>query len=105
MATRKEIEDRILHIISYIDQEKTIKPLIWNLKLFSLEELLQLLSFLETWDYKPIYELLDKKIKEYLEIMEEIKQIKIWEKMKTVKQVEEEERKEEQINLENILTF
>jgi len=105
MATRKEIEDRILHIISYIDQEKTLKPLVWTIKLFSLEELLQLLDFLETWDYKQIYLLVDKKIKEYLEIMEEIKQIKIWKKMKNFKEIEEKESKEESIVLENMLAF
>ena len=105
MANRKEIEDRILQIISYIDQDKMLQPLVWSIKLFSTEELLQLLEFLETWDYKPIYILLDKKIKEYLTIMEEIKQIQIWEKMKNFKQKEEEEKKQENIVLENMLAF
>ena len=105
MANRKEIEDRILHIISYIDLDSMLQPLIWSLKLFTLEELLQLKIFLETWDYKPIYLLLDKKIKEYLEVIQEIKQIKIWNKMKQVNLTEKEERKQEQVWLENMLTF
>ncbi len=105
MADRKQIEDRILQIITYIDQDKMLQPLVGSLKLFSTEELLQLLDFLETWDYKPIYLLLDKKIKEYLAIMEEIKQIKIWEKMKNFKEVEKEERKEDNLVLENMLVF
>jgi len=105
MANRKQIEDRILQILAYIDQEKTILPLAKNLKLFSLEELLQLLNFLETWNYKPIYQLVDKKIKEYLEIMEEIKQIQIWKKMKNFKQKELEEQKQENLLLENMLAF
>ena len=105
MANRKEIEERILHIISYIDLDNMLQPLVWSLKLFSTEELLQLKDFLETWNYKPIYLLLDKKIKEYLQIMEEIKQMKIWDKMKTVKQKEFEEREQEQVWLENMLAF
>jgi hypothetical protein len=82
-----------------------LQPLVGSIKLFSTEELLQLKDFLETWDYKPIYLLLDKKIKEYLEIMEEIKQIKIWEKMKNFKETEKEERKEDSLVLENMLAF
>ena len=105
MANRKQIEDRILQILAYIDQEKTILPLAKNLKLFSIGELLQLLNFLETWDYKPIYELVDKKIKEYLTIMEEIKQYKIWNKMRFIKQREEIEKQEENLLLENMLAF
>ena len=105
MAGRKQIEDRILQIIAYIDQDKTLKPLVGSIKLFSTEELLQLLEFLETWDYKPIYILLDNKIKEYLAIMKEIKQIKIWEKMKNFKETEKEEREEDNLVLENMLEF
>jgi len=105
MANRKDIEDRILHIISYIDFDKMLQPLVWSLKLFSTEELLQLLDFLETWDYKPIYLLLDKKIKQYLEIMEEIKQIRIWNNMEKVKQKEQQEIKEDSLVLENMLVF
>jgi hypothetical protein len=48
MADRKQTEDRVLHIINYIDQDKMLKPLVGSLKLFSTEELLQLLEFLET---------------------------------------------------------
>lgn len=105
MANRKEIEDRILDIISYIDQDQMLKPLVWSLKLFSLEELLGLKFFLENWDYKPIYLLLDSKIKEYLSLIEEIKQIKIWDKMLKVKKKEFEEREVETKELNWILIF
>ena len=105
MAERKQIEDRILQIIAYIDQDKMLEPLVWSIKLFWTEELFQLLDFLENWDYKPIYLLLDKKIKEYLGIIKEIKQIKIWDKIKNFKKIESEERKEETILLENMLAF
>ncbi len=103
MAIKKEIEERILQIISYIDQEKTLKPLAWSLKLFSLEELLQLKEFLEIWDYKPIYQLLDKKINKYLETLEEIKQIKIWEKKEKLKQKEKQEQQKEQLDIDSLL--
>jgi DNA polymerase III delta prime subunit len=103
MANRKEIEERILHIISYIDQNKMLTPLVWSIKLFSLEELLQLKEFLEKWDYKPIYLLLDSKIKEYLNVIEEIKQIKIWEKLKKVKEKEKEEIQQEQLDIDALL--
>lgn len=105
MVNRKEIEDRILRIISYIDSDEMLKPLIKNLKMFSYGELLQLLEFLEKWDYKPIYILLDKKIKEYLAIIKEIKQIKVWKEMDIVKQKEKEEKESEYINIEKTLIF
>jgi hypothetical protein len=105
MDDRKKIEDRILHIVSYIDQDQMIKPLIWSLELFSLEELLQLKDFLENWDYKPIYILLDSKIKKYLSLIEEIKQVKIWTNMIKVKDKENQEKFVEQTDLENLLVF
>jgi predicted patatin/cPLA2 family phospholipase len=103
MANRKQIEDRILQIISYIDQENMLTPLIWSIKLFSLEELLQLLKFLETWDYKPIYTLVDQKIKEYIIITKEIKQIKIKNKIYCIKQEELNELENEEQNLDKLL--
>jgi hypothetical protein len=105
MADRKQTEDRVLHIINYIDQDKMLKPLVGSLKLFSTEELLQLLEFLETWDYKPIHILLDNKIKEYLALMSEIKQKSIQEKMAKVKKQEFEERKKEVFWLNNLLAY
>jgi len=105
MANRKKIEDRILHIIAYINHNEMLSPLKWSIKLFSLEELLQLLEFLETWDYKPIYILLDKKIKEYILTIKEIKQIQIKRKMQNVKTSEIKEKQEEEKNLEQLLQF
>jgi len=105
MAEIKQIEERILQIISYIDQEKTLTPLVWSLKLFSTEELLQLKDFLESWKYNPIYLLLDKKIKEYLLIVKEVKQIQISKKMVKIKNEENMEDIEENKNLEDILKF
>jgi len=105
MVNRKQLEDRILQIINYIDHDKMLKPLVWSIKLFQTEELLQLKNFLESWNYKPIYILLDKKIKEYWIILKEIKQIKISEKIKNYKDKEEKEKEKEKKNLENMLSF
>lgn len=105
MASRRDVEDRILQIIPHIDQNKMLQPLVWSLKLFSLEELLLLKEFLETWNYKPIYILLDNKIKEYLAVIKEIKQIQIWKKMNKIKDKEQQEKLEEEKELESILIF
>jgi hypothetical protein len=45
---RDYIEDRILHITTYIENKTLAFPLKQNIKLFSLKELEQLLEFLET---------------------------------------------------------
>jgi hypothetical protein len=105
MATRKEIEDRILHIISHINSKQMLNPLYWNLKLFSSEELLPLLDFLETWNYSPIYILLDKKRKEYLAIGKQIRQIHIWDKMNILKDKEKKEKQSENEKIEKMLIF
>jgi len=105
MKTRKEIEDRILQIISYIDYNKTLSPILWSIKLFSIEELLQLNNFLEKEDYNSMYKLLDKNIKELLEVKERINKELISEKMISIKKREIKERKIEQVSLENILVF
>jgi len=105
MTDKKEIENKILNIISNIDQNQMIKPLVWSLRLFSLDELLQLKDFLETWNYKPMYLLLDKKIKEHSSITKEIKQIKIWQKMLKIKAKEYQERIKETEELNWTLIF
>jgi hypothetical protein len=76
-----------------------------NIKLFSLKELEQLLEFLETWNLKPIYKLIDQKIREYLWLIEELKSIKIRKKMSWIKNEEKEEQKQEQIELNTLLNF
>ncbi len=105
MEDRNKIQKRIIQIISYIDSDEVLKPIIKNLKLFSTEDLYKLLEFLETWNYKPIYILLDEKIKQYLWIIKEIKQIKIWEKIKKFKNIERKEKIKENISIEGMLVF
>ena len=105
MTDRKEIENRILNIISHIDEDKTLEPLYWNLELFSLDELLELKDFLETWEYDSMYSLLSKEIKEYSSIVKEIEQVKIWEKMLKVKDKEYQEKIKETEELNWKLIF
>jgi hypothetical protein len=45
---RQNIENRILNILTYIENNTLAFPLKQNIKLFSLKELEQLLEFLET---------------------------------------------------------
>lgn len=105
LENRKEIEDKILKIITYIEQHTLEFPLKQNIKLFSLKELKQLLEFLESWDLTPLYHLLDEKIKEYKWIMEEIKMIKIWKKKKIKQLMEESEHKKEEEEAEKLINF
>ena len=106
MATNKQnIEKRILDILTYIENNTLAFPLKQNINLFSLKELEQLLEFLESWNLKPIYVLIDLKYKEYIWLMEELKTIKIQNKLNKKKKLELMERKEEQKELNNLLNF
>jgi hypothetical protein len=102
---RDIIENRIFEIIQIMKNSNLEFLLNKNLNLFSEKELQIILNFLESWDLSYIYKFLDEKYKEYLELIEEIKQIKI--KSKKVKNlIEEEKEKENEIKqLENLLNF
>jgi len=102
---RQSIEKRILDILTYIENNTLAFPLKQNIKLFSLKELEQLLEFLETWNFEPIYKLIDKKYKEYLWLIEELKSIKIRNKMSWFKEDEKKERQQEQIELDTLINF
>ncbi len=102
---RKNIEKRILDILTYIENDTLAFPLKQNIKLFSLKELEQLLEFLETWNFEPIYKLIDKKYKEYLWLIEELKTLKIKKKMNWFKKQELKEQKQEQIKLNTLINF
>lgn len=102
---RKQAEERIFQILNYINQTKLSYPLEQNIKLFSSGELLQLLDFLETWDYQLIYDLIDKKYKEYIYLIREIKTIKISSKMQKIKETEKKEKDYELKRLDNLLNF
>jgi len=102
---RKLIENRIFQLISYIKQDSLLLPLKQNISMFSLRELLDIQNFLETWKLNIIYNLLDKKYKEYLGIIEELKNIRIKNSMNKQKNIEEKEREKEELNLELLIKF
>jgi hypothetical protein len=73
--------------------------------MFSLKELLNIQKFLETWNLNTIYKILDEKYKEYLWIIEEIKNIKLKKRVTKQKNIEQKERKNEEFNLELLMNF
>ena len=102
---RKNIEKRILDILTYIENNTLAFPLKQNIRLFSLKELEQLLEFLESWNLEPIYKLIDKKYKEYLWLIEELKSLQIKNKINKYKEQEKEEQRKEQLELNTLLNF
>ena len=104
-TTRKIIEDEVLNILTYIENKTLELPIKQSTKLLSLNELEQLLGFLKTWDYKLIYNLLDKKYKEHLWLIEELKNIRIKDKMIKVKQQESNEKLEQDKELNALINF
>lgn len=76
-----------------------------NINIFSDKELKILLDFLESWDLKHIYNFLDEKYKEYLWVIEEIKQIKIKRNTNKQLQKEKEEKQQEEKELNELLNF
>lgn len=106
MATNKEnIKKRILDILTYIENNTLAFPLKQNISLFSLKELEQLLEFLETWNLKPIYKLIDNKYKEYLWLIEELKTIKIKKKIDWYKIEETSEKEKDKQELNTLINF
>jgi len=102
---RQVIENRIFQILSYIWNNTLEFPLKQNIKLFSLSEINKLLEFLETWNYKYIYILLDQKLKEIMGLKEELKMIKIKEKWQGRVDEEKQEHKIEEQELEQLINF
>lgn len=100
---REKVIKRISEIISFTRNKKLEFLLENNIWLFSNNELEKLLDFLENWNLRPIYELLDQKYKEYLWIIEEVKQLKIKTKTKQKLLEEEKEQKKEKIEIEQLL--
>lgn len=105
LQDRQSIENRILEILTYLDEKTLAYPLKQNIDIFSIKELEQLLEFLEWGKIEIIYKFLDDKYKEYLWLMEEIKMIKINMKKQEKLSQENKEREEESIELENLINF
>lgn len=102
---RKLIENRIFQLINYINYDKLLISLKQNIKFFSINELLLIEKFLETWDFNNIFIFLNEKYKEYLWIIEEIKDIKIKILLNDKKNKEIEEKIEDEYNLDILINF
>lgn len=104
-ADRQNLENRILEILTYIEQNTLEFPLKQNIKLFSIKELEQILGFLESWKLGSIYILLDNMLKEYMWLIEELKMIKVREKKNEKIKEEEIEHKKEEEEIEKLINF
>ncbi len=102
--TRIQVETRIFKILEYI-HHPIIPALKKNLELFSVTELSQILSFLETWSLNPIQQFLTEKVQEYKWLLEELKMNKAFSKLKNHKMKELEEREQEEAEAEEMIRF
>lgn len=98
---RDIIEKRILNILKYINHP--IKQRLQeNMGLFSQQELSQILEFLETWSLNPIYDFLEDKKKEYIDIINSLKVRKKYVTLSNIKLKERLEMESEQKEIELI---
>lgn len=104
-SNREIIENRILKILTYIDNKNLASNLKQNLSLFSLEELNKMLGFLETWNYEIIYNIIAEKFNEYKDLLNQFKMIKISQKRNLKLNEEQNERKKESEELNLLLNF
>lgn len=98
---REQIEQKILYILKYINHPITEK-LDKNLSLFSLQELSQILQFLETGSLNPIYDFLEDKKREYMDIINSLKVRKRYVTLSNIKLKERLEMESEQKEIELI---
>lgn len=98
---REQIEQKILYILRYINHPITEKLEI-NLSLFSLIELSQIQDFLETWNLNPIYDFLEDKKEEYLDIINSLKIKKRYANLNGIKIKERLEKEKENKEIELI---
>lgn len=74
-----------------------------NINFFSNWELRELLDFLESWEIEILYKFIDNKYKEYLSIIQEIKQYKIKKEVNKKIEIEKQEEEFELIEIELLL--
>ena len=101
---RKQVEKRIIQILDYVEHPVT-ESLKENFEIFSLEELLEIQKFLETWDLNPIQQFLFKKVSEYKQTLGTIKLKRAKHKVNKHKLTEAKERVQEEAEAENMITF
>ncbi len=102
---REVVVNRIKQIILYINDKNLAQALEENVKMFSEKELEELLGFLESWDYSILYDLLQGKIQEYRDILNEINILRWKVKLEKMWNKEQEEKEKEEEEIENLITF
>ncbi len=100
---RNILENKIFKIIWYMNNKNLEFILKKNIKLFSNWELIQLLDFLESWKIEILYKFIDNKYREYLSIIQEIKQYKIKKEIDKKIEIEKQEEQFELIEIELLL--
>lgn len=100
---RNILENKIFKIIWYMNNKNLEFILKKNIKLFSNWELIQLLDFLESWKIEILYKFIDNKYREYLSIIQELKQYKIKKEIDKKIEIEKQEEKFELIEIELLL--
>lgn len=100
---RNILENKIFKIIWYMNNKNLEFILKKNIKLFSNWELIQLLDFLESWKIEILYKYIDNKYREYLSIIQELKQYKIKKEIDKKIEIEKQEEKFELIEIELLL--
>lgn len=98
---RKDNKKRILEILDMINHP--IKSQIeQNITLFSNKELFQIAEYLESWSLNTIYQFLEDKKQEYIDLINELKLRKRYVKLEWIKKDEQHERLEEFEEIEKI---
>lgn len=97
---KQKLEHKIISILQYIDSPK-LSIIRWNLHLFSTWELLQILNFLNTGKIEFIYDFLEDKKNEYLDIIHNLKIKKRYANLNSIKLLErlESEKTKEEIEI------
>lgn len=98
---RDETIKEVFNILIFVDS-KLSDMLKSNINIWSTKELSQILAFLKTWDLKPIYDFLEDKKQEYLQMISEIKWKKRLSNLNDIRLREKLELEQEKQDLENI---
>ncbi len=103
IENRNILEEKIFKIIWYMNNKNLEFVLKKNINFFSNWELRELLDFLENWEIEILYKFIDNKYKEYLSIIQEIKQYKIKKEINKKIEIEKQEEEFELIEIELLL--
>jgi hypothetical protein len=102
---REELEKKIIEILRSLGDSELLWLFEWKVNTFSTRELEQIYDFLNTWWIASIYKFLEEKIKEYVGLLQELKNIRIVKKKLAKLEEESREQKKEEEEVEELLNF